>query len=205
MVRRPVLSLSLVILLIFGSVFIVNNFTQKAYTKDNLIRFHVVANSNSKLDQDVKYQVRDALVGMLSKDLANLNNYEEACELVIEKKPEIICKASEVLAQSGLSYPVSMDFGRYSFPARAYGKIILPQGKYQAVKVVLGNGEGANWWCVLFPPLCFVDVSGEDREVVGISKPLMTEKNNNDAYDIRMRFWRILQVPGEHMARLLNI
>jgi len=138
--------------------------TKTAYTPDNLIRLHVIANSDHQQDQAVKYKVRDRIVEILKEQLTGVQNYQEAREVIMNNRTQLIAAAQEVVAAAGLTYPVRLEYGRFDFPLRAYGKLILPQGEYEAVKVVLGNGKGANWWCVLFPPLCFVDISGNFLE-----------------------------------------
>jgi len=86
-------------------------------------------------------------------------NIEQTRAMICEKIPEITNLARETIQSNGYSYDVETTLGVYPFPTRAYGDIALPAGNYQALKVVIGNGEGSNWWCVLFPPLCFVDVT----------------------------------------------
>ncbi|MDA8097134.1 MAG: stage II sporulation protein R [Desulforudis sp.] len=127
----------------------------EAYNRDNLIRLHVIPNSDSEADQALKQQVRDAVTETLRPKLGELKNVDEAREFVLENLDLI-----QETAASGHAYPVQVVFGTFDFPVREYGSLVLPEGKYQAVRIVLGDGDGANWWCVLFPPLCFV-YSGE--------------------------------------------
>ncbi|MFY9140401.1 MAG: stage II sporulation protein R [Thermacetogeniaceae bacterium] len=139
--------------------------TKTAYTPDNLIRLHVVANSDHQQDQAIKYKVRDRIVEILKEQLTGVQNYQEAREVIMNNRTQLIAAAEDVVAAAGLSYPVSLEYGRFDFPSRTYGKVLVPEGEYEAVKVVLGKGKGANWWCVLFPPLCFVDISGNVMEM----------------------------------------
>lgn len=139
--------------------------TKTAYTPDNLIRLHVIANSDQQQDQAIKYKVRDSIIEILREKLTGVQSYQEAREVIINSRPQLTAAAEEVVAAAGLNYPVRLEYGRFDFPARAYGKLVLPQGEYEAVKVVLGEGKGANWWCVLFPPLCFVDISSSAVEM----------------------------------------
>ncbi|HAA90402.1 MAG: Stage II sporulation protein R [Thermoanaerobacterales bacterium 50_218] len=169
--------------------------SRKAYTPDNLIRFHVIANSNNPHDQETKYRVRDALMNFLEDKFKSVSTCEEAYKVVASEKEELLRLASAAVADTGSSYPVRVDIGEHVFPTRAYGKLVLPAGKYQAVKVILGNGEGANWWCVLFPPLCFVDVSGEATE---------TSEARETFSSVRMRLYDWLQKSESHLAKLLN-
>ncbi|HAF17377.1 MAG: stage II sporulation protein R [Thermacetogeniaceae bacterium] len=144
--------------------------TKTAYTTDNLIRLHVIANSDHQQDQAIKYKVRDRIIEIMKEQLTGVQNYQEAREVIINNRSQLTAAVEEVIAASGLTYPVSLEYGRFDFPSRAYGKLVLPQGEYEAVKVVLGNGKGANWWCVLFPPLCFVDISGDALEMEMINE-----------------------------------
>ncbi len=115
-----------------------------------IVRLHVIANSNSDGDQLLKYQVRDAI---LEKSKADFTKKDEVIGSLSSYK-EI---AEEVIAKYGCDYSVNVQYGNFHFPTKHYENISLPAGKYDAVRVVIGEGKGENWWCVLFPPLCFVD------------------------------------------------
>jgi stage II sporulation protein R len=121
-----------------------------------MIRLHVLANSDSPTDQAVKYQVRDRIVQTMGPILAESSSIEESRELTRENLALLTAQAQETVRGEGFDYPVRTEMGRFDFPTRYYGDLCVPAGSYEAVRVVLGNGEGANWWCVLFPPLCFV-------------------------------------------------
>lgn len=136
-----------------------------AYDTSNLIRLHVVANSDTPTDQEVKLAVRDAIL-KASGELFTSTPPENAVEVVTANLSLFQRVAENVLRANGYDYPVGVEFGTFSFPERAYGPLMLPAGQYQAVRVVLGEGEGANWWCILFPPLCYLDVVGGNRETV---------------------------------------
>jgi len=136
--------------------------TDLAYNMDNLIRLHVVANSDSEADQAVKLEVRDAILES-SGDLLSKEAPDDAVETVKASLPAFRAVAERVLAANGYDYPVNVEFGTFFFPERRYGALVLPEGDYQALRVVLGEGKGANWWCILFPPLCYLDVAGGTR------------------------------------------
>lgn len=140
---------------------------QEAFTPNNLIRIHVVANSDSAFDQDVKIKVKDRLVNWLSPQLAQCRSAEESRQILSENI-DLIQKAAyqEVRANQG-NYEANIMLGEYDFPTKTYGDITLPQGKYQALRVVLGEGDGENWWCVLFPPLCI----GKDMPAIERGDP----------------------------------
>lgn len=128
--------------------------------RGGLIRLHIIANSDDPGDQELKYKVRDRLVAALRPELLRLRSRAEAEALLAADRGKIASIAEQVIAADGYTYPARVEIGDYAFPARAYGGLVLPAGDYRAVRVVIGQGAGANWWCVLFPPLCFVDASG---------------------------------------------
>jgi len=135
-----------------------------AYNANNLIRFHVIANSNSPADQATKYRVRDSVVSAMSGKFDQVDNIQQARKITRENLDYIQQLAVQEVRAGGKDYPVTIKTGRYMFPARTYQNnfydFTLSAGEYEAVRVVLGRGVGANWWCVLFPPLCFVDPAG---------------------------------------------
>ncbi|RJQ29654.1 MAG: stage II sporulation protein R [Peptococcaceae bacterium] len=137
-----------------------------AYNPDNLIRLHVVANSDSAADQALKQKVRDEIVRAVGPDFSKTRDAAGARQVAEADLGYIHAVASRVVRAEGKNYPVSVSLGRYAFPTKAYDYFVLPAGDYEAVRVVIGRGDGANWWCVLFPPLCFVDLS---REAVPVS------------------------------------
>lgn len=133
-----------------------------AYNTHNLIRLHVVANSDQPKDQEVKLEVRDAILNASGSLFAG-KTLDDAVLAVKDNLPLFKRIAENVLAASGYDYPVGVEYGAFAFPERTYGPLVLPAGNYQALRVVLGSGEGANWWCILFPPLCYLDVVGGGR------------------------------------------
>ena len=129
--------------------------------KDELIRFHVIANSDSKEDQGLKLKVR--------KD-------------------------------NGYSYNVQTELSRENFPEKVYGKIVLPQGEYEAYRILIGDASGQNWWCVMFPPLCFVDVTKgsvayneTERRMDEVSKNKKTEENTDEEYELKFKIVEVLK------------
>ena len=131
---------------------------QNSYRPDNLIRFHVVANSDSERDQLLKYAVRDEILKEVSPKLARSASLAESREILKSMDDELLDIAKRVVREWGFDYPVSLEYGVFPFPAKSYGNIVLPGGNYEAVTIKIGRGHGANWWCILFPPICFVNV-----------------------------------------------
>jgi stage II sporulation protein R len=138
---------------------------QEAFTPNSLIRIHIVAHSDSSLDQDIKLRVRDRLVKWLSPQLAACNSAQES-RMVLAQNLNVIQEEArrEIKARQG-TYGASVMLGEFDFPVRSYGEITLPAGKYQALKVVLGDGNGTNWWCVLYPPLCVGKTTEAEKDV----------------------------------------
>lgn len=120
-----------------------------------VLRLHVVANSNSPIDQAIKFKVRDEVLKLMSNKFKGVKDEEEACYLAQIYQSEIESAACSVVSQAGKKYGAEANIGNYAFPTRFYGSQVFPAGRYSAVRIVLGEGSGRNWWCVLFPPLCF--------------------------------------------------
>jgi len=124
-----------------------------------LIRFHVIANSDDKIDQGLKLKVRDSVLEYVSPKLVDCKNIEESREIINNEDKNIIKIAQKIINKNGFKYSVATTLSQEYFPVKTYGNITLPQGKYEAYRIIIGNGSGQNWWCVMFPPLCFVDIT----------------------------------------------
>ncbi|MEC1665991.1 stage II sporulation protein R [Bacillus mojavensis] len=138
---------------------------------DEAIRLRILANSDRDEDQELKRHIRDAVNKEITTWVKDITSIEEARHLIRSKLPEIKEIAKETMEKEGASQSISVDFDKISFPTKLYGSMVYPAGEYEAILITLGNGEGANWWCVLFPPLCFLDFSNgeavkeqEDKE-----------------------------------------
>ncbi len=193
----------------------------KAYNPENLIRLHIIANSNNAQDQELKYRVRDAIVAALRPELLKLHSRPEAESLLTAERDKIVGIAEQTIAANGYSYPARMEIGNFNFPTRAYGSLVLPAGSYRAVRIVLGQGAGANWWCVLFPPLCFVDVAGsgvktgyagkDPGETLAKGATTIVAANDDLApvaegggVQLRLRMLDWLETESGYMARLFS-
>jgi len=149
------------LLVMLGAWIITYNYAEdvNAGLSQNLVRLHVVANSDSKADQALKLKVRDAIIEFMKDKLAASKNISETRDIINANLENIEQVSSKVIKENNSNYNVKASMGNYSFPTKTYGDIALPAGEYQALKVVIGDGAGANWWCVLFPPLCFIDAT----------------------------------------------
>lgn len=126
---------------------------------NSVFRLHVIANSDSKEDQDLKLKVRDKLLSYMNNLSKNCSSKEEVVEMANSHKEDLKEIAEQVIKENGFDYEVDVQIGDATFPTKTYGDISLPAGNYDALKVKIGKADGQNWWCVMFPPLCFVDVS----------------------------------------------
>jgi stage II sporulation protein R len=123
------------------------------------IRLRILANSDYEEDQELKRKVRDAVNAEITEWVSELTSIEDARNLIQSRLPEIQKIAEEVVEEEGSDQKVNADFGKVSFPTKLYGQFLYPAGEYEAILITLGEGKGTNWWCVLFPPLCFLDFS----------------------------------------------
>ena len=145
-------------------------FSVEAKNADNgIFRLHIIANSNSDNDQRVKLLVRDALLEYEAENLSYANNASKTREELMAQGGDVLNVIKEVLNENGEDYPVQLKVGNYPFPDREYAGNFYPAGNYDALRVVLGEGKGENWWCVMFPPLCIVqDYEGEVNTEEGV-------------------------------------
>lgn len=134
-----------------------------AFTEDNLIRLHVVANSDEVYDQEVKLLVRDRLLAETAK-IVSARSREEALKLLKENRSYLAWAAEDELRRNNLSYSAAVYVGRFKFPLKEYIFGTLPAGDYDALRVVLGDGQGRNWWCILFPPVCHLERPERSKE-----------------------------------------
>ncbi|HOV80319.1 MAG TPA: stage II sporulation protein R [Bacillota bacterium] len=132
---------------------------ETVFPQDGLIRLHVVANSDSRQDQELKREIRDEIVRFIAPRMLSAENIDSARTVAADNLEEVKQIAEREVRTRGGNYPVSVELASFSFPTKHYGPFVLPAGDYEAVRVVIGAGGGSNWWCVLFPPLCFVDMS----------------------------------------------
>ncbi|NMB34398.1 MAG: stage II sporulation protein R [Clostridium sp.] len=126
---------------------------------DNLVRLHVLANSDSPEDQQLKRDVKDVVIEYMKSKLEGIGDIESARKIIKENFGRIEEISINEIKRQHYDYDVKVVLGNYPFPTKIYGDIGLPAGKYEALRIVIGKGEGQNWWCVLFPPLCFVDAT----------------------------------------------
>lgn len=168
--------------------------TDSQVLHDQLLRLHVVGASNSKADQDVKLLVRDAVLESLSEGLQDVKDPQKAYDYVARMLPKVEAAANRCLKAAGFSDTVTVSLTEEAFPTRDYDTFSLPAGVYKALRVVIGEGEGRNWWCVVFPQLCM----GTDEDFVETANlaGLDTELSETLGGDYEIRFW-LLEKWGE--------
>jgi len=129
-------------------------------------RLHILANSNSTDDQQVKLKVRDAVLKVTEDGIMQCKNASDAEEYIRNNIGIILETADETLKQNGYDYQATATVGSYHFPEKSYQNVTYPEGDYEALRIILGDGKGDNWWCVIFPPLCLSEIDGSSGSSV---------------------------------------
>lgn len=171
--------------LIIGTIFSLyipkNEVTAKneVVIPNEAIRLRILANSDKEEDQAVKRRIRDEVNKEITGWVKDLTSIKESRRVIKHKLPEINKIAERIMKEEKLDQNVKVEYGKVNFPTKLYGQFLYPSGQYEAVLITLGNGKGANWWCVLYPPLCFLDFSngvavGEGFEEKGASESQKT-------------------------------
>ena len=171
---------------------------------DSVFRLHVLANSDSSEDQALKYKVRDNLLDYMNSICSETTSKDEAISIASSHLDDFKKIAEDTILANGYNYTVQVQIGNFEFPTKTYGDISLPAGYYDALRVNIGEAKGQNWWCVMFPPLCFIDVSSgvvpdESKEVLKDSMDeeefaLVSESDENS--EISFKF-KILELFGK--------
>ncbi|HEY8391747.1 MAG TPA: stage II sporulation protein R [Capillibacterium sp.] len=161
--------------------------TTVAFSPGNLIRLHVIANSDGEADQQVKLLVRDRMLQETAALLAGIGDQKAALAMLKRNRAVLAAAATDELRKHGFAYRAMVEVGEFRFPERHYEFGVLPAGNYQALRVVLGKGQGQNWWCVLFPPVCHLTMA--------------EEKPAKEREQIRLR-WKALEDLGRNKEQL---
>lgn len=166
--------------------------------KEKLIRFHVIANSDTDEDQELKLKVRDAVIAYLQPKLEKSKSIEESETIIKNEYSNLEEISNKVICDNGYDYSVDIGLKYSYFPAKQYSSVVLPAGKYKALKIIIGEGKGKNWWCVMFPPLCFVDDQNgvidekTDKKLKEILTPeeydLIMAKNKTEEQNLKIKF-----------------
>ena len=196
------LSILLISILFFSGMYIYGEVkdidkVSKGY-KDKLIRFHVLANSDSDEDQELKLKVRDEIIKYLQPMLKQSKSLEQSEQIILSESENIKSIGENIIKENGYTYEVEVKLEYNNFPAKQYSNIVLPAGEYKALRILIGEAKGKNWWCVMFPPLCFVDENNGviDKETDEKLRSVLTEEEYNliaednieKTKDVKMKF-----------------
>lgn len=175
------------VLIFFLSAIFVLVFTAASYScgfgedlENSVIRLHVLANSDSAEDQALKLRVRDRILKDGRELFKNAKSEEEARRILSENRDFLENSARDEIFSAGYDYPVALNMGKYDFPMKVYENYAFPSGEYEAVRVEIGKAEGQNWWCVMFPPLCFVDGTVDEKKAEETLRSALTA----DEFDV---------------------
>lgn len=160
----------------------------RGYLRENLIRLHVVADSDSREDQQIKLQVRDAIVTKLQQIMADISDVDQAKEYLKTHLADLEETANQVLQSIGSTDVATVSFELEQFPKRVYDTFSLPSGIYEALRVTIGSGKGQNWWCVVFPQLC-VPATSEGFEAAAVASGFSDDLVQTLSGEYELRFY----------------
>lgn len=149
---------------------------------DSVLRLHIIANSDSSTDQELKLKVRDNIIEYINTLTSSYSDKKDVISMVNNHLDSFKEIALNTIKENGYNYDVNIEIGNFHFPTKSYGDISFPAGNYDALKIEIGDAIGQNWWCVLFPPLCFVNSS--TGVVPDDSKNTLKENINSESYEI---------------------
>ena len=165
----------------------------EAEVYDSVLRLHVLANSDSDEDQALKLKVRDSILNATAPIIQNCKTREDAAAAITVASPTLLAAARETIASEGFEYDVQIELSEESYPTRSYESFCFPRGEYLSLRVMIGEASGANWWCVLFPPLCLsAATDSEDAEdafiAVGLTDDQYKIITETDSAKYQVRF-----------------
>ena len=162
----------------------------EAQIYDKVLRLHVIANSDSKEDQDLKLLVRDKILEKTSALLASTTTREDAENIIKANMAELQKIAKSIVKANGYSYPVSIEFSKEEYPTKSYENCAFPKGEYLSLRIKIGDAKGKNWWCVLYPPMCLSTATDKDAFIsAGItdSQYQIITETSKPKYKIRFK------------------
>lgn len=195
---KKIFNFCFLIFLLFLYVFIsAQNYVSAVSTNisDAVFRLHVIANSNTEEDQSLKLKVRDSLLEYMNNICSNCSTKQGAIAITQKHKTDFQKIAEQTIKENGYDYSVKININNFYFPTKNYGDISLPAGLYDALRVEIGESKGENWWCVMFPSLCFVDISSgivddsaKDNLEENLEKESYTIISNKENSNIKFKF-----------------
>jgi stage II sporulation protein R len=195
-IKRYSYTVFALILLIFSWGYNLSNTAiAQSVIPEESIRLRILANSDAPQDQWVKHKLREEIVKHMNAWVQDPGSIEEARSEVQARLPEFDELVGEVLSKYGFQYAYSVELGSVDFPTKMYGNQVYPAGQYEALRVTLGEGEGQNWWCVLFPPLCFVDLAAGEAVAEGDAANASANGESPVSGDKEVKFflWEIIK------------
>lgn len=160
--KKVVILLVCLISLILGFCYFSTSTAKSAFSSSSFLRVHIRANSDDEPDQKIKYEIKDKVVNFLTPFIAQCSTKDEAINCVIQKKAEVIKLINDYLFKNNFDYSCNFKVHNEFFPTRSYDNVVLESGFYDALIIELGNANGANWWCVMYPPLCFSNFNNQN-------------------------------------------
>lgn len=176
------------LLLVIGAVYTYSVYKDKQTLNEQIIRLHVVADTDDPADQELKLQVRDEILRLVHAIKEGASSKEEALTRLREQLPALEEAANAVLSKEGKEYHAAVTLDEEAFPTRFYDTFSLPAGIYDSLRVTIGSGQGKNWWCVVFPDLCMPAASAEVEDTAvaaGFSDTLSKTLTRQEGYEIR--------------------
>ncbi len=160
---------------------------------DEAIRLRIIANSDAPEDQWLKREVRDNIINAVQPWVRSLDSREEAKIIINQHLSELQEIVDNTIEEHGFTYnnPTKVELGIVPFPTKMYGNMVYPAGDYEALRVTIGDGQGQNWWCVLFPPLCFVDMSSGNAVLASETEAKFTIRESTSQEEIEVRFFLV--------------
>ncbi len=149
---------------------------------NSVFRLHIIANSDSQEDQNLKLLVRDNVLNYMKEIASDVSSKDEAISIMEAHLDDFQSIAISTIRNAGYDYDVNLSVGKFDFPTKTYGDISLPSGMYDALEIKIGDAAGQNWWCVMFPTLCFIDVSSGSLD--DNSKAVLEENLNEEGFDL---------------------
>ncbi len=184
-INKKIVIYSILVLMTLGIILFMNYREGQASIEtisNKIIRFHVIANSDTVEDQSLKLAIRDEVLEYIQPKLESSKDLDQSRNILESNSEKIIEIAEKVIEENGYEYKVEISLKRENFPVKTYGNVTLPEGEYEAYKIVIGTGQGHNWWCVMFPPLCFTDITEE--ESVKKNETNMKKVLTEDEYEL---------------------
>ncbi len=194
MKRKHRIEISIVTGLVVALIFSVVGFgTDCEQVRNNVVRLHILADSDCDADQNVKLLVRDALLESGADMFSGSVDVDSAAEALENEKEELVRVAENVLRENGFNYGVNINLEKEYYTTRSYDNYTLPAGEYLSLKVILGKGEGHNWWCVMFPPLCLpaASPSADIDAILGAEGAELIK--SNPRYEVRFKIVEIYE------------